>query len=113
MIDAVVLQAEPERQAVERGAVGEERQVEGGAVPGGEHAGLELGEALVEVEEQLRLGAGEHLFVAGAGEGDGDDGGDPRVEAVLGGVGFDVEPVDGLSATHSHPPHAVGGVLPA
>ncbi len=103
----VVPQSEAERQPVQRGAVGQERQVEGGAVPGAQHARLELGEALVEVDEQLQLGAREDLFVARAGQGDGDDGGDPRVEAVLGRVGFDVEPVDGLSPAHSHPPHTV------
>ena len=80
------------------------REVEGGAVPRGDHAGLELGEARVEVEQQLGLGPGEHLLVAGAGQGDGDDGGDGGVETVLGRVGFDVEPVDRLSATHAHPP---------
>jgi hypothetical protein len=51
-----VLEEQPELEAVQRGPVGDERQVEGGAVPRGEHARLELGDALVELEEQLRLG---------------------------------------------------------
>ncbi len=99
----VVLEAQAQRDPVEGGAVGDEGEVEGGTVPRRDDAGLELGEAIVEVDEQLVLGTGEDLFVPGPGEGHRDHGRHSGVEPVLRGVGFDVESVHGWSPTHSYP----------
>jgi hypothetical protein len=88
------LDPQTDGQLPERGAIGDEREIEGGPVPRGEHTRRKLGQALVQFPEDLVLGTLEQL-VDGGGECDGDDAGHTGVESVDRGVRFDVEAVDG------------------
>jgi len=79
--------------------VGHERQVEPGAVPGDEHAGIEGGYEILEPLQQGLLVIGDDLGPPVAGDGDRYDGRSRRVEAAGGRVGLDVESVDGEKAS--------------
>ncbi len=62
------------------GAVGEIREIEAGAVPGCDHAGLEPPEEGIGAFEDHPLGAGEDPRPPVTAHGDRDDGGNRRVE---------------------------------
>ncbi|MFN8016737.1 MAG: hypothetical protein U0P45_01300 [Acidimicrobiales bacterium] len=112
----VQAQLEAERDAEDAGAVRQEREVERRAVPGGDDAGGQAGEAVVERGEDVGLVADVELLEATGGQGDGAHGRDGRVEAVLRVVRLDVEPVDrclmnhpSSRTTHSPVEKIVGG----
>ena len=62
-----------------------------------------LGVTLENVEEALRLGPGKDLLIPRRRQGHRHHCRHARVEAVLGGIGLDVESVDHRSLTHLHP----------
>ena len=88
-------QPQPDFEVVHPGPIGDEREVEGGAVPGDDHAGTEIGQGPVEVGELAGLVAVENDLDIDTGERDRHDPAVGRIEAVDRGVGLDVEPVPG------------------
>lgn len=84
-------------------AICEEGKVEGAPVPGGHHARLETVQASIERPEDVDLITDVQLVERGAGERNGPHGRHGRIEAVLGGVGLDVESVDRCMLTHRFP----------
>ena len=93
-------QVQPEVHPEDASPIGEEREVEGAAVPGGEHAGGQGGEAIVDGAEQVGLVADEQLVEGPARQGHGPDRGHGRVEPVGRQIGLDVEPVDVCLVPH-------------
>lgn len=91
---------EPELQAeahaVECGPVGEEWQVERGAVPGHEDAAGEAADVTVDVGQQLRLRRRpeDDRLLAHPGDGHGEHARLPRVDPASRRVRLDVEPVE-------------------
>ena len=71
-----------------------EREVETASVPCDQHSVVSTGEHLVEFSENCGLGPAENVGDVRSGEGDRNNGGNGRVEAIDGRVRLDIQPID-------------------
>ena len=86
-------QPQAEVQAEQGRTLGDERQVEEGAVPGDEQPGGERGEQLVQSAQDVALVAHQHLVAVHGGHRHREDRRAGRIEPVERRVRLDVEPV--------------------
>ena len=97
---AVEPELELEPDAAGGGAVGEEGEVEPGAVPRDHDAGRQPREQLVERAEQPALGTGQHDCARRRADRGSHDPTLTGVEAVAGRVRLDVEAIKGKRRAH-------------
>lgn len=75
-------ESKPKRNTLAPGSVGEERQIETASIPGDQNSGCELGQEHVEFDQELAFGPVEDPSPTRAAHGNGNNGGDLRVEAI-------------------------------
>ena len=90
----VMDQFEAERETMPASSVGEEWQIEVGAVPGDDHPRRKVGQNAVGIGENCGFIAIENPVTGWADDRYRDHGSRRRVEAVDGGIGLDVQTVE-------------------